>query len=304
MRYKRLLKLGAIHGADIAYMKTYLIKLGFYKQETKPFLIQYNVEFAEAVKEYQRCHKDTSGKPLAVDGKIGRLTWDAILRDVGVVKPAVVINTLTFKDYPNISSEHLSDINKALAGCNAMRVEIVKECLKYAWDNDIGSKTVPQALYIFGANLYDRTGKLHIATADYIQKRAIDRPKYFSNGRKEWMLEMVKKFPSIPCSDCSGLEIGYGWKFALNKSDLTADTLCSNKHSAKIDKSALKPGDWVGCSGHIATYVGAGLCVEFAGGSFGCQLTDIDTRRVWDFVNQRWGSKNSWTKFRDPLWYD
>lgn len=304
MQYKRLLKVGVLNGADIAHIKELLICIGYYNKEAKPHLLQYNTEFAEAVKEYQRKHKDTSGKPLAIDGKVGRLTWDAISRDAGVVKPAVVTNTIDSKKYPNISNEHLLAINKALAGCNSIRVAIVKECLRHAWDGDIGSKTVPQALYVFGANLYDLTGKLHIATADYIKKRAIDRPKYFSNGRKEWMLEMVKKYPSIPCSDCSGLEIGYGWKFALNKSDLTADTLCSNKHSVKIDKSALKPGDWVGCSGHIATYVGAGLCVEFAGGSFGCQLTDIDTRRVWDFVNQRWGSKNSWTKFRDPLWYD
>ena len=65
----------------------------------------------------------------------------------------------------------------------------------------------------------------------------------------------------------------------------------------------LKPGDWVGKSGHIATYVGANLAVEFVGGAYGCQLTDIDDRIVYNYMENKLQNMSSWTKYRRPKAY-
>ena len=100
-------------------------------------------------------------------------------------------------------------------------------------------------------------------------------------------------------------EVGYLRKFGYvdAKFDETANNLCSNTYSVKISRSDLKPGDWVGRDGHIGTYVGGGYVVEFYGGAYGCQLTHVDSREGYDFIQGKTVAGTKWTKFRDPRYY-
>ena len=120
------------------------------------------------------------------------------------------------------------------------------------------------------------------------------------------MLEQVKKNPKLAASDCSGMEVGYLRKHKLvpNSFDTTANNLTTAKqYSTPINKKDLKPGDWVGKAGHIGTYVGGGLVVEFYGGAYGCQLTELNNRRGWNFVAKRLEAGSPWTRFCRPTFY-
>lgn len=145
----------------------------------------------------------------------------------------------------------------------------------------------PRSLYIIGANLYNIEKEIFYPTVSYIEKRASSRSSYFSGGRKAWMIAQIQKNPKLPAADCSGMEIGYMRKFGIKTFDATANSLCSNSHSTKIGKSALKPGDWVGKDGHIGTYVGGGYVVEFYGGAFTCALTALNSRTAYNFITKR-----------------
>ena len=92
-------------------------------------------------------------------------------------------------------------------------------------------------------------------------------------------------------------------KLVNSSFDTTANNLCSNSYSTAISKEDLKPGDWVGKSGHIGTYVGGGFVVEFYGGAFGAQLTKLDKRQGYDFIKKKVVNGSPWTKYRKPTFY-
>lgn len=323
MEYTKILKKGS-KGNDVKYMQFRLIALGYSCGNTKDDgNFGSNTEIA--VKNYQKEHKDTYGKNLTVDGIIGEKTWAAIERDYENGKKATDIQSDTNKDndkddkeekidenssifislddYNHITSDKRKKIEDDLKKVSSLRQEIVREILKYAYDKDI--KGDVRALYLFGANLYDSNLKINYADEEEIDKLAKANPSYFNNGRKEWMKEQVKKNSKLPASDCSGMEVGWGRKYKLvsNTFDTTANNLCSDKYSKEISKSELKPGDWVGKSGHIGTYVGGGYVVEFVGGAYGAQITTVDKRVCYDFIKKKNATLSNWTKFRKCLWF-
>lgn len=243
-------------------------------------------------------------KLLDADGICGAKTWAKLLEDPSSSDTDTDTIHITEADYPNISSGHRDTINSALRGCSSDRIKVVKECLRYMYDAEIGDKVTPTSLYVYGANLYNTKGEVNVATASYIEARADSRPQYFTSGRKEWMLKQIKANPKITCSDCSGMEVGYGRLFGWTTSDYTANGLCGSSLSSAVSKANLNPGDWVGFDGHIGTFVGGTLVAEFAGGAYAAQLTDINDRKVWDFLKQKYIVRPQWTKFRKPKWYE
>lgn len=306
MEYKRILKQG-MTGSDVRYVKNLLFELNYYNSSIKE--ITHNIfgkDTTEAVKNFQEKNYDSSKKKLVVDGIVGKKTWDSLVEVSKIKKDETLTKQhpiLKPKSYPNISKDKLALISKDLRLVSDIRYNIVTEILHYAYDHAVGGDI--QALYMWGANLYNSDLKLNIATKEKIESGAKKYPQYYSNSRKEMMLEAVKKNPSLPASDCSGFEVGYlrKHKFVKNTFDTTANGLCSDSYSSSIDIKDLKPGDWVGYSGHIGTYVGGGYVVEFAGGSYGCQLTELNNRRLYSFVTQNLNKGSLWTKFRDPKYY-
>lgn len=303
IKYTRVLKLG-MSGNDVKYMKDCLFKLKYYSKDiTKISNNTFGNDTEKAVKIYQKENKDTSGRALVVDGKIGEKTWYAVERDYEAGKVKSDVPSGLLDNYTHISVDKREKIEAEIKNISKLRQEIILEILNYAYDKDVPGDV--RALYIFGANLYDTNLKINYADEAEINRASRIYPQYFNNGRKEWMKEQVKRNPKLPASDCSGMEVGYLRKHKLvsNSFDTTANNLCSDKCSSTISKNKLKPGDWVGFNGHIGTYVGAGYVVEFAGGAYGAQLTKLDDRELYDFIKKKVVNGSKWSKFRQPKYF-
>ena len=298
MKLTRNLKKG-MSGADVRFVKDALFSLGFYNSKIKQITNStFGADTYVAVCKFQRA------KGLEDDGVVGPLTWTALEEALAAEEPAKEVNFPSLNKMKHISATHRAAIAKDLANVSELRQKIVLEILNYAYDKDVPGE--PRALYIFGANLYDKDLKLNYADAAEIEKHAKRYPNYFNGGRKEWMLEQVKKNPKLAASDCSGMEVGYlrEHKLVPSSFDTTANNLTTAKqYSTPINKKDLKPGDWVGKAGHIGTYVGGGLVVEFYGGAYGCQLTELNNRRGWNFVAKRLEAGSPWTRFCRPTFY-
>ena len=286
-------------GPDVRFVKDALLSLGFYNSKIKQITNNtFGPDTFVAVCKFQRA------KGLEDDGIVGPQTWAALEEAVAAEKPVKEVEFPSLDKLKHVSSAHRAAIAKDLANVSELRQKIVLEILDYAYDKDVSGE--PRALYIFGANLYDKDLKLNYADAAEIEKHAKRYPTYFNGGRKEWMLEQVKKNPALPASDCSGMEVGYlrEHKLVPSSFDTTANNLTTAKqYSTPINKKDLKPGDWVGKAGHIGTYVGGGLVVEFYGGALGCQLTELNNRRGWNFVAKRLEAGSPWTRFCRPTFY-
>lgn len=313
IKYSRVLKQG-MSGDDVRYMKDCLFTLNYYTSDIKKITNStFGNDTVKAVKLYQQHNKDTSGRALLVDGKIGEKTWGAVKRDYKNNKKYSSTSekeennssTIDYSldSYTHITADKREKIEKDLAKVRDIRKKIVLEILDYAYDKDVGGDV--RALYIFGANLYNTSLKINYADNSEIDKAAKTWPGYFNGGRKDWMKEQVKRNSKLPAADCSGMEVGYLRKHKLvsNTFDTTANNLCSDRCSSVISKDNLKPGDWVGFNGHIGTYVGAGYVVEFAGGAYGCQLTKLDDRELYDFIKKKVVNGSKWSKFRRPKFY-
>ena len=298
MKLTRNLKKG-MSGADVRFVKDSLFSLGFYNSKTKQITNStFGADTYVAVCKFQRA------KGLEDDGIVGPLTWTALEEALAAEEPVKEVDFPSLDKMKHISATHRAAIAKDLANVSELRQKIVLEILNYAYDKDVPGE--PRALYIFGANLYDKDLKLNYADAAEIEKHAKRYPNYFNGGRKEWMLEQVKKNPRLPASDCSGMEVGYlrEHKLVPSSFDTTANNLTTaRQYSTPINKKDLKPGDWVGKAGHIGTYVGGGLVVEFYGGAYGCQLTELNNRRGWNFVAKRLEAGSPWTRFCRPTFY-
>lgn len=298
MELTRNLKKG-MSGADVRFVKDSLFSLGFYASKIKQITNStFGADTFVAVCKFQRA------KGLEDDGIVGPLTWAALEKALAAKEPVKEVEFPSLDKMKHISAAHRAAIAKDLAKVSKVRQKIVLEIINYAYDKDVPGE--PRALYIFGANLYDKNLKLNYADAAEIEKHAKTYPSYFDGGRKQWMLEQVKKNPKLPASDCSGMEVGYLRKHKLvpKSFDTTANNFTTAKqYSTPINKNGLKPGDWVGRSGHIGTYVGGGLVVEFYGGAYGCQLTELNNRRGWNFVSKQLVKGSPWTRFCRPKFY-
>lgn len=289
-------------GEDVRYMKDCLFALEYYdKRITKISSNTFGNDTDVAVRKYQSLNKDLNGRKLTVDGIIGQKSWDAIVRDFKAGKKAPKEKTL-LEDYKHIEANKRKLIEEDLNKVDDIRKSICLELLNYASDTN---KPEVRGLYIFGANLYDTSLKINYADAKEIESAEKKRPNYFNNGRKEWMLEQVSKNSKLPAADCSGMIVGMLRKLKLvnNTFDTTANGFCSNTHSSQISVNNLKSGDWVGKDGHIGVYVGGGYVVEFYGGAYGCQLTSLNNRCGWNFIDQKLYKGDAWTKYRRPKYY-
>ena len=208
MDYTRLLKKGS-EGDDVLYIKKLLFELGYYSDDIKVILSKkFGNDTVDAVKRFQEKHPETGtkGKP---DGEIGKKTWAAIVKEYNDKKPVEHI----LAGYTNISEAKRNKIEKDLVGISEMRLKIVKEILTYTYDMAVPGNTL--ALYIFGANLYNPNLKINYATALQVERSAKAHPKYFTGGRKAWMLDQINRNPYLPASDCSGMDTKMKLNFSL-----------------------------------------------------------------------------------------
>lgn len=301
----KIIKLGS-YGDDVLYIKKHLFSLGYYDDSVKK--VSSNVFGSDSVKatnnfqtKYPEC--GTNGKP---DGEIGKKTWDKIEKLYDAKHK--YITYLEKKYFPNLSDTTIKLLNDAWQGSSSDRIRFMKYCVIEAYDAAHGTYNKGDHLvgmYIIGANLYNKSGSVKIPTASYIKSVAKTHPTYFSGGREAFMLKELAYNPSIHASDCSGMIIGVGWMTKLyTGSDATADSLSTrSSFSTNVAKDNMVPGDWVAKSGHIGVYIGAGLVVEFAGGAYGCQITELNNRRCRNMMTGKLEKMSAWTRFRKPKWY-
>ena len=296
MQYKRALRRG-MSGADVLYIKNLLLKTGSYAQQIGAVQKDaFGADTLRAVLRFQAGSRDTDGVRLKTDGVIGQKTWDAIV----AAQPAEA--TLTLPE--TVSAAVAPGIAAALEQVSSTRRALVLQALQYAFDPAVPHNE-PLSLYIRGGNLYNTDLRLNTITAARIEAGAKRQPAYYSGGRKEMMLAAVKNNPSITGADCSGGVVGLMRHFGLVKPtfDATADALMSRRHSVAGTKDALRAGDWVGRAGHIGLYAGGGCVAEWMGGAYGCQLSRLDARSGWDFVQKKLVKKSGWTAFAKPEYY-
>ena len=293
-------------GADVKHMKDALVALGYLQKSTHSL---FGDDTLAAVRAYQRTHRDTEGRPLAVDGVIGRKTWAAIERDRAALdgeqageKPEPGEGA---PDLPeNIGPAAAAAIGAALRGVSGQRQALVRHALAFAYDPEVPA-AYPHSLYIRGGNLYNTDLGINTITRARIEAGAKRQPEYYSGGSRDMMLRAVEQRPGITGADCSGGIVGLlrHFRFTAPGFDATANSLCANGHSTAIGRDDLRPGDWVGRDGHIGLYAGGGYVVEWMGKLYGCQLSKLDNRRGYDFVGRRMRGRGGWTKFRRPKYY-
>ena len=293
-------------GEDVRTVKEMLFKLGFYDKNIKKISNStYGNDTYKAVKAFQKKYN------LVVDGIVGKNTiakLNTLYRAKETGKPVEDERIfVTAKDYPRLSESARAKINEALLRVSYVRRQVVLEALKYATDASIAAQfKYPSSLYIRGGNLYNKDNTLNVISlkylkGDYKKKYA----SYCTNGRLEMMIDAVEADPDMTGSDCSGGLIGLFRHFGLisMKTDATANGLCGSGYSTVINKVDLMAGDFVGKDGHICLYVGGGLMVEWAGGEYGCQLTEVSNRRCWSFTKKKMSKMSACTRYRKPKAY-
>lgn len=285
MEFTKPLKLG-MSGDDVRFMKDALVNLGYLYRSTHD---TFGNDTVIAVKRFQEDND--------LYGVISAETFAAIKEASAKAKEPSEIPA-------NISEEKSRLISLSLQRVTDLRKKIVLEALRHAYDVDKPT-TYPSSLYIRGGNLYNTNLKINTITATRIEDGAKRQPEYYTSAAKKIMLEAVKSNPATTGADCSGGVVGLlRWARLVDpKFDTTANGLCGNSHSSAITKEQLTAGDWVGKSGHIGIYVGGGFVVEWAGHKLGCQLTDVDDRKLFDFTTKKIIGENGWTKFRKPKYY-
>jgi peptidoglycan hydrolase-like protein with peptidoglycan-binding domain len=305
MELTRNLKRG-MSGKDVREVKEMLFKLGFYSKTVKKIANNiFGSGTYKAVKAFQKKYN------LVVDGIVGKNTMaklNTIYRAKEVGVDVVTANYVTAKGYPRLSEGARAKINEALSGVSYVRRQVVLEALKYATDASIASQfKYPSSLYIRGGNLYNKDNTLNVIPLKYLKDGEYKKryASFCTNGRLEMMIKAVEADPDTTGADCSGGIIGLFRHFGLIKmnTDATANGLCGSGYSTTINKVDLTAGDFVGKDGHICLYVGGGLMVEWAGGAYGCQLTEVSNRRCWSFTTHKMVKMAACTRYRRPKVY-
>ena len=95
-------------GALVKELQTTLSKLG-YDLGICGIDGDFGIATQNAVKEFQRTHKDENGRPLAIDGVVGQKTWTALEKAVSEIgsAPPVVYYTVTITRLTDTESDAL-----------------------------------------------------------------------------------------------------------------------------------------------------------------------------------------------------
>jgi hypothetical protein len=269
------------NGADVLHAKKRLVALGFLRAATKP---RFGDESYEAVKAFQRANG------LTADGIIGRETWAALFP--GEPADGDGADTIGIEIPEHIPSGIRAALKTDFLLVSDTRRALCLTALNYCVDPDKPGE-YPRSLYVRGGNLFNKDLSENVITQARIESGAARQPEFYDDGRKEFMLRAVQNNPAITGADCSGGVVGLWRKLGVKSAgfDANANTLYA-RYCKAIDKPA--PGDLAWKSGHIGMYVGAGRIVEWAGGAYGCQLTQMDDRRCYDYVKGRKSRMSAW----------
>ena len=275
-------------GDDVLYAKQRLVSLGYLYAATKK---TFGFDTRNAVKKFQR------DNGLGDSGEIDAYTWDVLFGvnpDQGSTAPQIVGYDSLDRFGAKIKNAIASDLAKA----SELRRAMCLDALDQAMDPDHPGQ-YPRSLYIRGGNLYNTDLTPNVITIARIRSGAKRQPEFYDGGRQDMMEEAVNANPLITGADCSGGVVGLQRHAGIVKPtfDMSADSYNASSSYTHVSASELVPGDPVHKSGHLGMYVGGGYDVEWAGGAFGCQLTKLAKRRVFNYVSRQYNGQGNWTDF-------
>ena len=285
-----------MEGEDVRYIKERLFELGYYTPNITAIRNSaFGNDTAAAVKKFQ-------DKNFDAYGTIGPMTWNAIENAEPLPAPSA-------EDMPaHIGAVAQAAISSELGGVSAVRRSIVLDALAFAFDVAVPAQ-YPLSFYIRGGNLYNTDLTPNVMTAaklkTYFGKSSY--AQYFDGGRKEMMQAASEAAGySITGADCSGGVVGLLRHAGVVNAgfDLSADGFnAATNNYPHVERAALRPADILHRTGHVGFYVGGGYAVEWVGGAYGCQLTKVDDRRVYNFLTGKSSRFSAWQHFLSPRYY-
>lgn len=290
MELTRNLRRG-MSGEDVLAVKQRLLEVGAYKGVVTEFKkpLFFGDQTRDAVVFYQ------SSNGLKPDGIVGILTWTALF---GAPAPVEIADVVGIESLDRFGAAIKNGITAEWAGLSKARIGMCLDALQFPVDPE-NPGGYPRSLYIRGGNLYNTDLTPNVITVARIRSGATRQPEYYDGGRREMMERAVALNPLITGADCSGGVVGLQRHAGVVQPgfDLAADGFAASSSYAKIKASEMLPGDLPHKPGHIGMYVGGGYAVEWVGGAYGCQLTKINKRRVWNYVSNRYANMGAWVNF-------
>lgn len=286
MDFTRNIKRGT-SGDDVVFVKQRLVALGFLHAATKPTIGSDSVR---AIKNFQ------AANGLEVDGIVGRLTWSALFGTEIEPQPEQPISGYESLDRfgATIKNAIVSDLEKVSETRRAMCLDAINQAVDPEQHGQF-----PRSLYIRGGNLYNKDLTPNVITIARIRSGAAKQPEFYDGGRQDMMEDAVAANPLITGADCSGGVVGLQRHAGVVKADfdMSADSYNGSSLYTHVNADELEAGDPVHKSGHLGMYVGGGRVVEWVGGAYGCQLTKLAKRRVWNYVSRQYNGQGNWTDF-------
>ncbi len=294
-------------GEDVRAVKERLLALGMYESHiTALKKDSFGSDTYRAVCAFQRANG------IDVTGCVDEATYAALMGDDaaapqqqdGNAAEAAALPLSTNADVPaNIGAEAAASIAEALGSVSLVRRRIALEALRYAFDRSV-PRAYPLSLYIRGGNLYNKDLTPNVITLQRIASGAARQPEFYDGGRREMMEAAVRADPSITGADCSGGVVGLFRHAGLVSAGFDASANGMARKYRAITRAELLPGDLAHKDGHIGMYVGGAYVVEWMGGAYGCQLTELPDRRGYSFVSGKTGQMGAWTGFLRPSYYE
>lgn len=277
-------------GADVKAVKDRLVELGYLHASTHNI---YGNDTFRAVKAFQAANN------LDVDGMVGPLTWAALFPVSASDEPGKPVEPPS-----HIGVTARQAIKLALSQVSSLRADICVDALQHCVD-PYADRIDLRSFYIRGGNLYNKDLTPNVMTAAKLNSylRRADYAPYYDDGRDAMMrAQALRSGYTQTGADCSGGVVGLWRKHKVKSSgfDASANTLYS---SYCVQMKNPKPGDLAWRSGHIGIVVGGGYVVEWIGGAYGCQLTKINDRRAYNYVDKKMHRFSQWSAFGDPKAY-
>lgn len=289
-----------MEGSDVRYIKERLFALGYYAPGVAAIRNStFGNDTAAAVRRFQ-------AQCLDAPGTIGAQTWAAI--EAAHPSEPTQENTQGDAATPNIGLTALTAICNDLNNASETRKRMVLDAIQFAFDAEV-PKEYPTSFYIRGGNLYGKDGALNIMTKERLAAyfNRTNYAPYFDGGRKEMMLAAAQAAGfTLTGADCSGGVVGLLRHAGVVNAgfDLSADGFnAATNNYPHVERAALRPADILHRTGHVGFYVGGGYAVEWVGGAYGCQLTKVDDRRVYNFLTGKSSRFSAWQHFLSPRYY-
>jgi len=291
-----------VSGADVKLAKDKLVELGYLRKSTHS---TFGNDTKSAVARLQLING------LSATGIIDVETWGVLFSST--VKIPEEVDASEIPD--NISRAKAQLIAAELKNVSDARKNMVLDVLKYAVDPD-SPPQYPRKFYIRGGNMYDKNLTLNEMTRAklnaYLSNSSYEQ--YYNGGRDDMMREAsAESNYTTPGDDCSGQDVGLlrkhcssttidGVKKSVSSGfDANANTLFA---SYCTETTNPKPGDMMHKSGHAGCYVGAGYCVESAGGAYGTALSEVANRRIYSFIDNKTHKMGDWEHFGKWVFLD